>query len=89
MERKVLISGKVQGVFYRSFIKKKADELGVRGWVKNLDDGRVEAVFCGPRKRVSEMIKSCWKGSLLSRVERVEEADAGKKEKFAGFEIRY
>lgn len=41
----VLVSGKVQGVFFRSSAKKRADELNLTGWVKNLDDGRVEAVF--------------------------------------------
>jgi len=47
----VLISGMVQGVFFRSSAKKRADELHLTGWVRNLDDGRVEAVFEGAQEK--------------------------------------
>ena len=89
MRARVLISGKVQGVFYRAHTKKKADELGLNGWVKNLDDGRVEAVFEGPKEKVEKMVKWCWKGSPGSRVSRVSRASQVSRENLKWFEIRY
>ncbi len=55
----VFFTGKVQGVFFRANTKTKARELGLMGWVKNLSDGRVEAVFEGTREQVSEIINWC------------------------------
>lgn len=84
---RVLVSGKVQGVFYRDTTKKEADRRGVRGWVRNLRDGRVEAVFEGPAEKVEEMVAWCRVGSPLSRptfVERIDEAE----EPLVGFDIR-
>lgn len=81
------VSGKVQGVFYRDTTKKEADKRGVRGWVRNLRDGRVEAVFEGEATRVEEMVAWCRIGSPLSRptfVDRKEEPAEG----LAAFEIR-
>ena len=83
----VFVSGKVQGVFYRDTTKKEADKRGVSGWVRNLRDGRVEAVFEGPRDKVDEMVAWCRIGSPLSRptfVDRADEPEEGLK----GFEIR-
>ena len=75
MKIKVLISGKVQGVFYRAHARKKAKKLGLKGWVRNTNDGKVEAVFEGPKDKVKKMVEWCWKGSPLSKVEKVEEVD--------------
>lgn len=72
----LLIGGKVQGVFYRAFIKKKADELGLSGWVKNRDDGQVEAVFEGPKEKVEQMIRCCWQGTKASQVKSVKTVPA-------------
>lgn len=72
MKVKVIISGKVQGVFLRAYIKEKADELGLVGWVRNTKDGRVEAAFEGAKEKVEEMIKWCRKGSPASKVKKVE-----------------
>ncbi|TAN44174.1 MAG: acylphosphatase [Candidatus Methanoperedens sp.] len=58
----VLVSGKVQGVFFRSGTKKIADELHLTGWVRNKDDGRVEAVFEGDKEIVDKMVEWCRKG---------------------------
>lgn len=68
----VFISGRVQGVFYRAWTQKTAQSLGLSGWVKNLPDGRVEAVFFGEKDKVEKMIKSCYQGSPASSVEKVE-----------------
>lgn len=68
----VFISGKVQGVFFRAYTRDKARELGLKGWVRNLPDGRVEAVFEGEREKVDEMLRWCHRGSPYSRVTRVD-----------------
>ena len=68
----VLISGRVQGVWFRASTKKKADELGIHGWVRNTSDGKVEAVFEGEEEKVDEMIKWCHIGPPLARVKKVE-----------------
>ena len=67
----VFISGSVQGVFFRMYTQQQARALGLKGWVRNLADGRVEAVFEGPKKQVKEMIKWCWDGSPSSCVKEV------------------
>lgn len=68
----VFISGRVQGVYYRATTQEKAGERGVDGWVRNLDDGRVEAVFEGDRKSVEAMVEWCHTGSPRARVDDVE-----------------
>ncbi|MFQ6105886.1 MAG: acylphosphatase [Candidatus Hydrothermarchaeaceae archaeon] len=68
----VYISGRVQGVFFRSHTRDMAVKLGLRGWVKNLWDGRVEAVFEGEKDKVEEMIIWCRKGSPYAKVEDIE-----------------
>ncbi|HDN50998.1 MAG TPA: acylphosphatase [Thermoplasmatales archaeon] len=84
----VFISGRVQGVWFRAHTREKAEELGISGWVRNLPDGRVEAVFEGEDEKVDEMVKWCHRGPPLSRVEKVDvEYETPKGEK--GFTIRY
>ncbi len=68
----VFITGDVQGVGYRFYAKQEMKALAINGWVKNLDDGRVEAVFEGEDKKVKEMIEWCWSGSPTARVVDVE-----------------
>lgn len=68
----VRISGQVQGVFFRDSTRQKAEELGLAGWVKNLPDGRVEAVFEGPSERVREMVRWCEEGPQNASVEDVD-----------------
>ena len=62
----VYISGFVQGIGYRQFVKNKALELNLKGWVKNLPDTRVEAVFVGEEKNLEKMIEYLKKGPFLS-----------------------
>lgn len=65
---RVIISGRVQGVFFRMTTKKTADRLGITGWVKNRADGTVEALFQGDTESVDHMLAWCKKGPPLSKV---------------------
>ena len=67
----VFVSGHVQGVFYRATTRDTAREHGVDGWVKNLDDGRFEAVFEGPASAVESMVEWCHTGSPAATVDDV------------------
>ncbi len=64
----VIISGRVQGVFFRMKTKETADRLGISGWVKNRADGKVEALFEGEKECIDKMLAWCGKGPLLSKV---------------------
>ena len=66
------ISGNVQGVFFRKFVEGIANELKVRGFVRNLDDGKVEVVIEGRDENVNEMLEKCKKGHVNSDVKNVE-----------------
>ncbi|MCE2391361.1 MAG: acylphosphatase [Proteobacteria bacterium] len=72
VRRRALASGSVQGVFFRESTRRCALDLGVRGWVRNLPDGRVEAVFEGPEARVAEALDFVRRGPPLARVVSVE-----------------
>lgn len=90
--RRVLIFGRVQGVWFRDQTRKNAVAKGLEGWVKNRVDGdSVEAIFQGPRLVVDEMILWCRNGPPLAHVERVEVIDCPIVDiaKMNGFEIRY
>ncbi len=67
----IFIEGRVQGVGFRYFIQTNAGEMGINGWVKNLSDGRVEAVFEGPKEKVMNMVERCKRGPGASRVENI------------------
>lgn len=72
-ELHLLISGIVQGVNFRSFVRSEARELGVTGWVKNLPDGRVEVVAQGEKSDLDLFLAACNEGSRWGRVDLVEE----------------
>lgn len=67
----VYVSGKVQGVYYRATTRETAREHGIDGWVRNLPDGRVEAVFEGPPDAVDTMVDWCHDGSPAANVDEV------------------
>lgn len=69
---RVLVSGKVQGVWFRESTREEADRRGVAGWVRNLPDGRVEATFEGDPVQVEAMVAWCGHGPPNAGVERVE-----------------
>jgi len=83
----VFVSGMVQGVFYRSWTEQTAQGLGLSGWVRNLPDGRVEAIFEGEKSRVEKMVSLCRKGPPHAKVDKV---DARKEQAsgLAGFAVR-
>lgn len=84
---RIFISGFVQGVGFRQFVKSNAQKLNLKGWVRNLPDNRVEALFEGSKEKIEEMISLCGKGPFLSEVENVEVVWEYSKEKLEGFEI--
>ncbi len=67
----MVITGKVQGVYYRAWTTDTASSLGLSGWVRNLNNGDVEAIFNGTEDKVTQMIKLCWSGSSSSKVENI------------------
>lgn len=83
----VTISGRVQGVSYRAWTKARAEALGLKGWVRNLSDGRVEAVLAGPEKDVDAMIEACHEGPPAAAVDSVTKKPAAEAPA-AGFRIR-
>lgn len=72
IRKHVFFEGKVQGVFFRANTRDKAREVGIEGWVKNLRDGRVEAVFEGPEEKVDRVIGWCKNNQPHARVDDVE-----------------
>ncbi len=93
MENKVrahaIISGRVQGVFFRMETKRAADRFGVSGWVRNRRDGTVEAVFEGDRDRVDAVLEWCSEGPAHAQVSGVNvdwDEYAGE---FNGFDVTY
>ena len=68
----VFIAGKVQGVYFRANTKRKADSLSLKGWVRNLPDGRVEAVFEGEEEPIKRILDFCNHGPQDAVVEQVD-----------------
>lgn len=87
--RHVYLSGKVQGVGFRAFVRRNAQRLGLSGWVKNLQDGRVEAVIYGEEKKVKDLISRMKTGPSLARVEDYEISELDKPPAEKDFQIRY
>ena len=85
----IIVSGLVQGVFYRATMQEVARSLGVTGWVRNLPDGRVEAVAEGDEEAVKKLIGWAWRGPRLARVENVEVKWEDYRGEFRDFYIRW
>ena len=85
----VWVSGWVQGVFFRSETRYEAKKRGVKGWVRNLPDGKVEAVFEGEEEAVRELIEYCKSGPPGARVRDVDVVWENYTREFKDFEIRY
>jgi acylphosphatase len=85
----VYVSGRVQGVFFRQNTKRQAQSQGVTGWVRNLDDGRVEAVFDGEESAVNALVEFCRHGPRGASVTNVEVQLEPCKEEFQSFDIAH
>ncbi len=85
----VKIFGKVQGVGFRVSTKMMAKTLGIKGWIRNCEDGSVEAVFEGKESSVEKILEWCKRGPPLARVDGVEVKEEKYKGDFRNFEIRF
>ena len=85
--RRVVVHGRVQGVFFRDSARQEAEREGVAGWVANRDDGAVEAVFEGDPDAVERLVEWCRSGPSSAEVEDVE-ATEEEPEGLSGFETR-
>lgn len=85
----LLVSGRVQGVYFRQNTKNHAQRHGVKGWVKNLDDGRVEAVFEGDESAVKELVEFCHRGPAGAVVTAVSVDWQPFRAEFTTFDILY
>lgn len=82
-----MVSGRVQGVFFRDTARRRAEAAGVSGWIHNRPDGAVEAAFEGDPERVEEMVEFCRHGPSRAEVAKVEVIDE-KPEGLSGFDVR-
>ena len=85
----IFVSGRVQGVFFRDHTQRWAASLGLSGWVRNLDDGRVEAVVEGERSKIEDLIAKLKHGPPMSDVTNIETNWEDSKEEFVGFRITW
>lgn len=69
---RIKIKGVVQGVFFRKFVKENAEKLGIRGYVRNLEDGSIELVIEGKDEKVNELLDKCKKGPKYSEIKDIE-----------------
>lgn len=83
------ISGRVQGVSFRAYTQEEARNIGVTGWVRNIPDGRVEAVFEGNESQIEEMLDWCHTGPPLARVQDVDVQRESYQGTFDDFKIRF
>ncbi len=83
---RVVISGRVQGVWYRGAMKEEAERLGLAGWVRNRPDGAVEAAVEGNEAAVAAIVVWCWRGPPAARVQTVDTREEAS-EDLTGFAI--
>lgn len=87
VRRRVVVHGRVQGVFFRDSTQKEAEKRGVAGWVRNRDDGAVEAVFEGLEDAVDSLVDFCRSGPSRADVDSVD-VEEQEPEGLSGFEVR-
>lgn len=86
--RHCFISGRVQGVSFRYYTAQEAKKYGLTGWVRNLQDGRVEVFFCGEEQTVDNLYQWLYQGPTLAKVVEVECHSVEATEKIPDFQIR-
>jgi acylphosphatase len=87
IRRHVVVHGRVQGVYFRETVRRGAEARGVRGWVRNMPDGTVEAVFEGADAGIEALLRLCRQGPRGARVDRLDVVEE-EPEGLAGFVIR-
>jgi acylphosphatase len=85
---RIIVKGKVQGVFFRKYTKIKADILGIKGFVRNEPDASVYIEACGEKTKLEEFVKWCSNGPKQALVEKVDVSEISVK-KFSSFDIAY
>lgn len=85
----VIVEGRVQGVFFRDYTRRQANQLKLKGWARNLSDGSVEIMLSGKQQKVDSMIEWFRIGSPLSTVSSLHVEEVLPTEKLFSFEIRY
>ena len=85
----IFVTGRVQGVFFRQSTKVMAIKNNVKGWVRNLDDGRVEIVAQGETQDIDNLAQWCKTGPANSRVDEFELSEENVTDEFENFEVRY
>ncbi|MEX0780743.1 MAG: acylphosphatase [Balneolales bacterium] len=85
---KVTISGRVQNVGFRAFLQSLSNELGVKGWVQNTDDDKVEAVLEGDTKDIRQVLEACEVGPRAARVEKIDVVEQPYKGDFENLQVK-
>ncbi len=85
---RIIVHGLVQGVFYRAFTKKNAEELGLKGFVRNMPDGSVEIIAEGEEKSINSLVTRLRQGPSSASVQKVDVNKEEATNEFSGFEIR-
>ena len=86
---RIIVKGKVQGVFFRATTTEKATQLGLKGWVKNLPDGNVEVMAEGEKENLNKLAEWCKIGTDRSVVDSVEIEELPYENRFTDFQIKY
>ncbi len=83
-----VVSGRVQGVYYRSSTEKVAQKIGITGWVRNMPNGDVEVTACGDEEQIQELVGWMRQGPSLAKVDSLVQ-ESIELEEFPNFEVRY
>ena len=89
MQARIFVSGQVQGIGFRYFVKANAKRLKIACWVRNLPDGRVEALAQGEKEAIEKLVKFCEKGPFLSDVKSISVEWGKEEEKFIDFKTTH
>ncbi len=84
-----IVSGRVQGVFFRDNTRDEANKLGLTGWIRNLNDGRVEVVAEGEKEKLEQLLSYLHRGPLIAKVTSVQANWRDFKGEFTDFEVRF
>ncbi len=84
----IIVSGRVQGVYFRAFVQKLAIKYGITGFTRNKSDGRVEIIAIAEQAKLDPFVAGCHKGPLLAKVSQVLVNNTTTSERFTQFEIR-